>query len=64
MARRGEKADYAAILAEITKRDARDSERADAPLRPAPDAVTLDTTRLSVEAAFAAALAIVEARRR
>ena len=32
LAGRGEKADYAAILAEIVKRDARDSERADAPL--------------------------------
>ena len=64
LAGRGEKADYAAILADIAKRDARDSERADAPLRAAPDAVTLDTTRLSVEAAFTAAIDIVEARRR
>ncbi|HEY1944423.1 MAG TPA: (d)CMP kinase [Roseiarcus sp.] len=63
LARRGEKADYAAILADITKRDARDSERAEAPLRAAPDAAVLDTTRLGVEAAFAAALDIVEARR-
>ena len=63
LARRGEKADYAAILADIAKRDARDSERADAPLRPAPDAVRLDTTRLSVEAVFAAALDIVERSR-
>src|SRR5580692_12431744 len=50
----GEKADYNAILADIIRRDARDSERADAPLRAAPDSITLDTTRLSVEAAFAA----------
>ena len=62
-ARRGEKADYAAILADIAKRDARDSERAEAPLRAATDAALLDTTRLGVEAAFAAALDIVEARR-
>ena len=64
LAGRGERADYTAILADIAKRDARDSERADAPLRAAPDAMTLDTTRLSVEAAFAAAVDIVEARRR
>ena len=64
LAHRGEKADYTAILADIAKRDARDSERADAPLRAASDATLLDTTRLSVEAAFAEALAIVEARRR
>lgn len=63
LARRGEKVDYEAILADIAKRDARDSERADAPLRAAPDAVQLDTTRLGVEAAFAAALEIVETRR-
>ena len=64
LAARGEKADYAAILADIVKRDARDSERADAPLRPAPDAVRLDTTKMSVEAAFAESLSVVEARRR
>ncbi len=61
LAARGEKADYAAILADIVKRDARDSERADAPLRPAPDAVRLDTTKMSVEVAFAESFAIVEA---
>jgi len=64
LAQRGEKADYAAILADIAKRDARDSERSDAPLRAAPDAVQLDTTRMSVDAAFAQALRIVESRRR
>jgi cytidylate kinase len=64
LAGRGEKANYAAILAEIVKRDARDSERADAPLKPAPDAVRLDTTTMSVEAAFAESVRVVEARRR
>jgi CMP/dCMP kinase len=60
LAQRGEKADYTAILADILKRDARDSERAAAPLRPADDAVRLDTTNLGVEAAVAGALRIVE----
>ncbi|WP_294538231.1 (d)CMP kinase [uncultured Rhodoblastus sp.] len=60
---RGEKVDYAAILEDIVKRDRRDSERADAPLKPAADAHVLDTTDLNVEAAFAAALAMVEAAR-
>ncbi len=64
LAQRGEKADYAAILADIAKRDARDSERSDAPLRAAADAAMLDTTRMSVEATFAEALRIVELRRR
>ncbi len=64
LAQRGDKADYAAILADIAKRDARDSERSDAPLRAAADAIRLDTTRMSVDAAFAETLRIVESRRR
>jgi len=58
---RGEAVDYFAILDDIRKRDARDSERNDAPLKPATDAVLLDTTDMNVEKALAAALAIVEA---
>ncbi len=58
---RGEKVDYGVVLEDIRKRDQRDSSRAAAPLKPAPDAVVLDTTKLDVEAAFSAALAIVEA---
>jgi cytidylate kinase len=65
---RGELADeeayYAAVLADIAKRDARDSGRSSAPLVVAPDAVVLDTTDLDVEEAFAAALAAVEATQR
>ena len=62
LVQRGEKADYNAILADILKRDARDSGRAAAPLRPADDAILLDTTHFGVEAAFAEALRIVGAR--
>ncbi len=58
---RGEKVDYGAVLEEIRKRDQRDSNRAAAPMKPAKDAVVLDTTKLDVDAAFGAALAIVEA---
>eukprot|EP01037_Dinobryon_pediforme_P009417 gene9417-9498_t len=57
---RGEIVDYPAILEDIRKRDARDSERSTAPLKAAADAHVLDTTGLSVEAAFAAAVNIVE----
>jgi CMP/dCMP kinase len=60
---RGEKVDYAAVLEDIRRRDRRDSSRTAAPLKPAPDAVVLDTTKLDVDAAFEAALAIVEAAR-
>ena len=63
LAERGERADYAAILADIAKRDARDSRRSEAPLRAAADAVPLDTTAMSVEAAFAESVRIVESRR-
>ena len=60
---RGEGADYQAILADIIRRDARDSGRATAPLRPADDAIMLDTTHLGIDAASAEALRIVEAAR-
>jgi cytidylate kinase len=59
----GERADYNAILADIIRRDARDSNRPVAPLRPADDAMTLDTTHLGIEAASAEALRIIEAAR-
>jgi CMP/dCMP kinase len=55
----GEKADYAAALADIVRRDERDKNRATAPLMAAEDALVLDTTALDIEAAFKAALAIV-----
>ena len=44
----GEVVDEAALAREIAQRDARDSGRAHSPLRPAPDAVVLDTTSLSL----------------
>ena len=63
LAARGEAADYAAILDDIRSRDERDASRATAPLRPAEDAVRLDTTALDPEAAFKAALDIVRTAR-
>jgi len=51
------------IAAEMRERDARDAARHAAPLKPAPDAVLLDTSALDAEAAFAAALRIVETLR-
>ncbi len=50
----------AAVLADVEARDKRDSERADAPMRPADTAVTFDTTDLSIEAAFDRAVEIVQ----
>ncbi|MDZ7822872.1 MAG: (d)CMP kinase [Ahrensia sp.] len=55
------KADEAQILADIIERDARDTGRADSPLRPAEDAHLLDTSKMTIEAAFAAAKSIIDA---
>ena len=63
LASRGESVDYPAILADILKRDARDSGRSAAPLRAADDAIQLDTTHLSIEAAVAEAERIIQAAR-
>ena len=61
--RRGESVNEKEILADILKRDERDSSRAAAPLVRAPDAHLLDTTHLDIDAAVRAAVAIVEAAR-
>lgn len=53
--------DEAQVLAEVRERDARDMGRAEAPLRPAPDAHILDTSTLSVDQALAQAIAHVRA---
>jgi cytidylate kinase len=49
-----------AVLADICARDDRDRNRAVAPLKPAADAILLDTSELDIDAAFAAALALVK----
>ncbi len=60
---RGEATTYEDVLADIHRRDARDSSRDISPMEPAKDAVHLDTTRLDAEAAFAAALKAINSRR-
>ena len=57
---RGEPSDYAKVLADILHRDRRDSSRAAAPLKPAADAMILDTTDLDVEGTFREAVRLVE----
>ncbi len=59
----GDATPYEDILADIEVRDARDGGRADSPMRPAADAVLLDTTEMTIEAATDAARRIVEAAR-
>jgi cytidylate kinase len=60
---RGEQVEESDILADLLKRDERDSRRTAAPLKAAPDAHLLDTTHLGIDAAFRAAVNIVEAAR-
>ncbi len=60
---RGEDIDEKEVLADLIRRDERDSTRAVAPLKPAADAYLLDTTHLGIDAAFRAAVDIIEAVR-
>jgi len=60
---RGETADEAVVLADILARDARDQNRAVAPLKQAPDAYLLDNSHLDIESGVRAAIDIVEAVR-
>jgi CMP/dCMP kinase len=50
------------VLRDLRARDERDRNRADSPLRPAADAVLLDSTHMTLEEAVAAAESMVEAR--
>lgn len=49
------------VLADVIKRDARDMNRADSPLKPAEDAHLIDTTEMGIEAAFQAAKRLIDA---
>lgn len=61
---RGETISLDEMLAQTRERDRRDAERSDAPMRPADDATLLDTSSLSIDAAVAEAVAIVEKRQK
>jgi CMP/dCMP kinase len=58
----GAPAIYGRVLQDMKDRDARDSGRQTAPLKPADDAFVLDTTALDAEAAFAAAIAYIDGK--
>ncbi|MCT4611073.1 MAG: (d)CMP kinase [Pelagimonas sp.] len=53
---------FETVLQDVKERDARDMNRADAPLKPAQDAVQIDTSDLSIDAAVAAAIQAIETR--
>ena len=57
----GAEASLSDIQADVEKRDARDMGREDSPLRPADDAHLIDTSKMSIEAAFQAARDIIDA---
>lgn len=57
---RGGAADFDEIFADIRKRDERDMNRTDSPLKPAFDAHLLDTSKMSIEAAFLAAKKLID----
>lgn len=59
----GSELSEAQVLADVKERDARDTDRATSPMRPAEDAHLLDTSNLSIEAAFGAAVALIEQSR-
>lgn len=56
---RGETVDYAVVLADIQRRDARDAGRDAAPMRPACDAILLDSSNLDIETAFEMAVGAI-----
>lgn len=57
----GGEAIFEDVLADVIKRDARDMNRADSPLKPADDAHLIDTTEMGIEAAFQAAKRLIDA---
>ena len=64
MQRQGNDVAFAHILNDIQARDARDTGRADAPLKPAEDALLLDTGDLTIGDAVQAAISLVESKLR
>lgn len=57
----GGAAEYEAVFQDVRRRDERDMGRLDSPLRPAENAHLLDTSEMSIEAAFSAARSIIDA---
>ena len=58
----GTQIDFDQVLADVTTRDTRDAERAEAPMIAAVDAVVIDTSNLTINGAIAVAVSIVQER--
>jgi cytidylate kinase len=59
---RGESTSYEAVLDDIHRRDRRDRDRLQAPMRPAEDAFLLDTSNLDIETAFNIVVGVISKR--
>ena len=59
----GEDVTQHGVLLQLEERDARDAARKDAPMKPADDAVWIDTTRMNPDECLAKAIEVVEARK-
>ena len=60
----GEAVTEGRVLEQLKERDLRDAQRRDAPMKPAEDAVWIDTTRMTPDECVAKAIGVVEARKR
>lgn len=60
---KGMETPYAEVLADMKARDERDSKRAAAPLKPAEDAVIMDTSLLDIDEVVRQSMAIIDSRR-
>lgn len=58
----GIKTTFEEVLADVQARDARDMGRADAPLKPAEDAVQIDTSEMEIAVAVEAAVSLIKAK--
>ncbi len=63
LADKGLNVTQAEVLADVAARDERDMSRSQAPLKPAPDAVVIDTSGMDIDAAVAAAIQVVKGKR-
>ncbi|ASM73087.1 MULTISPECIES: (d)CMP kinase [Roseobacteraceae] len=63
LVQRGQPADLDAVTADVKARDARDMDRAEAPLKPADDAVLIDTSNQTIDEAVASAIEVVTAKK-
>ncbi|MDO6457113.1 (d)CMP kinase [Celeribacter halophilus] len=59
---KGEEITFEEVLDDLRERDERDAARATAPLKPADDAVVIDTTSMSIEQAVAKVIELIEAK--